>query len=129
MKTYNRTKIKALMAQIDSGQIKNDAARILKFIIDQKFSSLPIICDLLGMPEKTVSARLSGLQDIGIIEVVEPKEGEVDEFQVYKHQPYPLAQVKNHHQRRKAKFNQWKKRGAKEFSDFLQLEQLELNFD
>lgn len=125
----NKTKIKALMNQIESGKIESDACRILDTIIRHQYSSLPLLCDYLGMPEKTVSARLSGLQDIGIIEIVHPEEGEKHDFQIYRYQPDPMRQVRNVNDRRRAKFNQWKKRGVREFSDFLQLEQLELQFD
>lgn len=121
----NETKIRALMKQIDSGQMKTDACKILDFIIKEKYSSMPLICDALDMPEKTVSARLSGLQDIGIIQVV--KEGDPDtDFQIYIHQNSPAMQVHNAYMRRKAKFKQWKKRGINEFSDFLNRDQLEL---
>ena len=124
----NETKIKALMKQIDSGQMKTDASRILDFIIKEGFSSMPIICDALCMPEKTVSARLSGLQDMGIIEIVTDGEPETD-FQIYRYQSSPAMQVHNAYMRKKAKFNQWKKRGLQEFSEFLHQDQLELEFN
>lgn len=117
------------MRQIDSGQMKNDASRVLNYIIINGYTSLPLICDALGMPEKTVSARLSGLQDIGIIEIVPSKEGEQTDFQIYLYQSDPMSQVNNAYRRKKAKFNQWKKRGVTEFSEFLGLEQIELQFD
>lgn len=120
----NETKIKALMLQIDSGQMESDAARVLDFIIKEKFSSMPIICDALDMPEKTVSARISGLLDIGIIEIVESDDDA--KYHIYRHQANAMGQVKNAYNRKKAKFEQWKKRGLQEFGEFLHSEQLEL---
>ena len=118
----NETKIKALQKQIDSGQLKTDAARILNFIIKQGFSSAPLICDALGMPEKTVSARCAGLQDLGILEVVPLKNSD---FQVYTHQPMKKLQIWNAYKRKEAKFKQWHKRGLNEFPEFLR----EINYN
>ena len=85
---------------------------------------MPLICDALDMPEKTVSARLSGLQDMGIIQVV--KQEPAPDYHIYKHQESPAMQIHNAYMRRKAKFEQWKKRGFNEFSDFLNMAQMEL---
>jgi len=114
----NQTKIQALTKQIDSGQLKTDSAKILDFIKKEGFSSLPIICDALGMPEKTVSARLSGLQDLGILEIVPYKEN-VPQYQIYTFQPVKKIQIYNAYKRKEFKFHQWKKRGLKEFPEFL----------
>ncbi len=133
----NKTKIKALMNQIESGKIKTDSCRILNYIIKNRFTSRPLIADGLGMKLQTVVARVSDLLDMGIIEVVETDNKPfgsglfetVDDYEILTHQTNALGQVKNATERRRAKFNQWKKRGVKEFSDFLQLEQIELQFD
>lgn len=118
----NETKIRALQRQIDSGQLKTDQARILNFIIKEGFSSMPLICDALKMPEKIVSARCAGLQDLGILEVVPMKNAD---FQVYTHQPVKKIQIYNAYKRKEAKFKQWHKRGLKEFPEFLR----EINYN
>lgn len=121
----NNTKIKSLMAQINSGKIKNDAARILKFIINHDDATRPMICDMLGMLTQTVTARLADLQDLGIVNVQE--HGFDAEYNIYYYEPNVMGQVKNAYDRRKLKFEQWKRRGVDEFSDFLHQDQLELN--
>jgi predicted DNA-binding transcriptional regulator len=118
----NETKIKALQKQIDSGQIKTDAARILDFVIENAFATAPEICKQLKMPEKTVSARCAGLQDLGILEVMPMK---YSDFQIYTHQPVKKLQIYNAYKRKEAKFKQWKKRGLKEFPEFLR----EINYN
>ncbi len=114
----NQTKIQALQKQIDSGQLKSDEAKILDFIKKEGFSSMPLICDALNMPEKTVSARLSGLQDVGIVEIVPHKEN-VPQYQIYTFQPVKKIQIYNAWKRKEFKFQKWKKRGLKEFPEFL----------
>ncbi len=120
----NETKIQALNKQIDSGKMKTDAARVLNFIIEEKFSSMPLLCDALNLPEKTVSARLSGLQSIGVIEVV-PHNDKVPQYNIYTHQPVKKIQIYNAYKVKEAKFAQWKKRGLKEFPEFLR----EINYN
>lgn len=126
----SKTRLKALMKQIESGQMKTDAAKILDYIIKEKMTSRPMIGDALGIPEKTVSARVSGLLDMGVIEVIETDPLPIDspEYEILSYQKDPLRQVKNAHERKKEKFNQWKKRGINEFVEFLNEEQLELKF-
>jgi hypothetical protein len=119
------TKIKALMNQIESGNMKTDASRILHFIIHEKFSSRPLICDALEILTQTATARLNDLQDYGIIEVV--KTNLEPEYHIYKYQSDPMKQVKNAYERKKSKFIQWQKRGKMEFSEFLNENQLEFN--
>lgn len=113
----NETKIRSLRNQIDSGELKSKEAEILNFIINEGFTDSHKIHKSLGIPEKTVSARCAGLQDLGIIEIV-PQRKEVI-FQVYTHQPIKKLQIYNAYKRKEAKFKQWKKRGIKEFPEFL----------
>jgi hypothetical protein len=121
----NDTKIKALMKQIESGEMKTDSAKILDFIINEKFSSRPLICDALSMLTQTATGRLNDLQDYGIIEVV--KTDLEPEYHIYTYQSDPMRQIENAYYRKKAKFIQWQKRGKLEFYEFLNENQLELN--
>lgn len=121
----NDTKIKALLEQVESGKMKNDQARILNFIIHEKFSSCPLICDALGMLTQTVTARLHDLLSIGLIEIVQMEEKPA--YHIYRYQPDPFFQARNAYEVKRAKFEQWKKRGILEFGEFLNENQLELN--
>lgn len=121
----NDTKIKALMKQIESGKLKTDMSRILHFIIHEKYSSRPLICDALGISIQTGTARISDLLDMGLIEITNI--GQKDDYHIYKYQSDPIRQVDNAYNRRKSKFNQWKKRGLEEFSEFLGENQLEFD--
>lgn len=114
---YNETKIKALKKQIESGKIKTDSAKILNYIQNKVIAvNMPSICRDLNMAEKTVSARLSGLQDIGVIELSKVKG---NNHNYYKYQPLQYEQICNSYKRKEDKFNQWKKRGLTEFDSFL----------
>lgn len=121
----NETKIKALLHQIESGQMENDASKILNFIIQKRKADMPLICKELKMSEKVVSARLSGLQDIGIIQEV--KQEEAPRYKTYRYQKSPAMQVHNAYMREKWKFEQWKKSGIRRFSKFLKLDQYRLD--
>lgn len=130
----SKTRLKALMNQIDSGQMKTDAARVLNYIINNGMTSRPMIGDALNMPEKTVSARVSGLLDMGVIVVLDPETYnelpiEKPEYEILAYVKEPLAQVKNAYNRKKAKFNAWKKRGLNEFGEFLNEDQLVLQLE
>ncbi len=124
----SKTRLKALMKQIESGQMETDSARILDYIMMHGMTSRPIISDVLGIPEKTVSARVSMLLDIGVLEVVEHDSGDKPDYEILRYQRDAMRQVANAHERKRKKFISWKKRGLKEFSDFLNEEQLKLKF-
>lgn len=120
------TRLKALLSQLESGKMKSDSARILQYIMDNEYTSRPLISDALGIKLQTVVARVSDLLDMGIIEVIVSGREGVD-YEILTHQPNPLKQSDNAYQRKKSKYIQWKKRGVKEFSEFLKLDQLELD--
>lgn len=122
----SKTRLKALLRQVESGQAKSDMARILKYIIDNNVTNRQLISDGMGIKLQTVVARVSDLLDMGVIEVKQVSKNHGFTHEVLTHQPDPMRQVQNAYERKKEKFAQWKKRGEREFSDFLDLSQLEL---
>jgi len=118
-----KTRLKALMKQIDSGQMKSDIVRILDYIMKNEMSSPPMISDALNIPIVTVRPRCTNLLDMGIIEVVESDA----DHEILKHQKDSIRVAKNAYERKKAKFDQWRKRGLNEFSEFLNENQLEFD--
>ena len=118
------TRIKALLKQIETGKIDTDSAKILNYIKTNVMTSRPMIEDSLGMSHQTASARVSDLLDMGIIEVVESDA----DYEILKYQPSEHSQIKNARKRKYDKYVKWKKRGVEQFSDFLDLDQLEIQF-
>ena len=119
------TKLKALLKQIESGKMETDVAKILSYVITNRYTSRPLIADGLNMKLQTVVGRVSDLLDMGILEAFS---NEGDEYEILQYQADPLRQAKNAVDRKKKKFERWKKRGINEFGDFLDLSQLEFGF-
>jgi len=61
----SKASIKALFKQIESGQIKTDAAKVLNHIIKNEGETMPFIQSATRV--NSISSRLSGLEDEGII--------------------------------------------------------------
>jgi predicted DNA-binding transcriptional regulator len=118
------TRLKALQKQIDSGQIKTDSARVLKYIMEHGNVSRFTIKLALKMNHQTATARVSDLLDMGVIEVVGESRGH--EQLIY--QKDPMRQVENAYKRKKEKYTGLKKRLLNEFKEFLDLDQLEIKF-
>lgn len=128
------TKVKALLHQIETGKMKTDLVKILDYIMVNEMTSRPLIADGLNMKLQTTVARVSDLLDMGIVEVIDCHDGigsltfEHLDYEILKHQPDPIKVAKNAYERKRDKFEKWKKRGLNEFSEFFNPEQFELNF-
>ena len=60
-------KIQALEKQIESGKINTDKARILAYFKKNKGGFIRGVMEDLNMSERTVGARMSELEDLGLI--------------------------------------------------------------
>ena len=127
------TKVKALLHQIETGKMKSDLVKILNYIMINEMTSRPLIADGLNMKLQTTVARVSDLLDMGIVEVVDSSDllfgsyyFEDLDYEILKYQPDPIKVAKNAYERKREKFEKWKKRGLNEFSEFFNPEQFEL---
>ncbi len=107
----------ALKEQIETGTLKNAMAKILNIIITHKKVTIQNIIYWTGIKESTVVARLSDLEDLGMI----IRNGVTDDK---KHSYW--SYVKNNEQwdsfakiRQKQKFLSWKKRGLLLYSNLM----------
>lgn len=129
------TKVKALLHQIETGKMKTDLVKILNYIMVNEMTSRPLIADGLNMKLQTTVARVSDLLDMGIVEVVDLNEVvsltylDYLDYEILQYQSDPIKVAKNAYERKREKFEKWKKRGLNEFSEFFNPEQFELNFD
>lgn len=112
-------KIEALLNQIRSGKMENDKARVLNFIQKNPHATIQDIEIGLNLYHETASARVSDLEDIGVIEV--SKTGRYSHL-VY--QDDPKKQKVNAFLRKCEKFERWKKKIVK-FEDLLTEDQLD----
>lgn len=121
--------LKTLEEQIDSGNITSNEAKILEhFILLEKRGESDILPNLhqkFYMSKSTIVARLSSLEDMGVIY----KTGEVKETQdsiqrkkyysFYKYEPDPLKQETNRINIEREKFLKWCNAGLNKFDNFI----------
>ena len=106
---------KAFKNQIESGKKETDAIRIYKFIdVNNKYLTFPnkdSICDVLKMKHQTVTARLSELMDIGVVEIDGKTSEEHKDLSFFKVQTNPQKIVFNQGNRSETKFIKWVSKG------------------
>lgn len=106
MKNSPAPKIAALLEQIASGQMKSDKARILNFVMTFKGQNKETIGKHFAIPHQTVTARLSDLEDLGLIE--SKGAGKYSNFYpIYDPQTQKLHRAK----RQAEKLEAWAKKG------------------
>ena len=104
----SNAQIITLKKQIESGKMETDAAYILKFIIQEgkNGANLSQMEDTFTMKTATIVARLSGLEDLGLIY----KQGEIEEngstYSIYFYEPDEFIQANN---RELVRVNKFKK--------------------
>jgi len=117
--------IKTYLEQINSGEINSNGAKLLEHFIELekkgKGDSLPKLHQKFQMGKATIVARLSALEDSGLLY----KTGEIEKrkdttgkpiyYSVYKHEPDPLEQEKNRYKIDDAKYQKWLNSGLKRF--------------
>ena len=112
-------RVKALLNQIHSGKMQSDMVRILYYIKKHPFTTLPEIERKLNLLNQTASPRISDLLDLGLIEESgETKKGN-STYSYFRFQPDPNKQTKNAFERKKIKFNHWRKKGLSQFKDLI----------
>lgn len=119
----SRASVETFLLQINSGKTKTDKAKIYKYIRRNERTHKEAIMRDLNMSHQTVTARLSGLLDMGVIEVVEVAENALSNSRIsrFKVQYDPAQIQKNKINRDVVKFNKWKAK-AKEYKSFLSSE-------
>lgn len=114
--TYS-PKLKALINQVNSGKIKTTKAKILDVIIRHKRVTIENIIFWTNIKESTVVARLSDLEDLGIIE----KSGTTKpgNHSYWIHVSEEKKQIENQKKVQIRKFLQWKSRGLKLYRNLM----------
>jgi len=110
-------KIKALLKQIESGQMKATAARILDFVQKRPGVIIVHIESLLNISNKTAHARLCDLEDLGVI--YKGKHSANDTYSNYYYEPDVSKQENNAAFRELEKFKLWKVQGLGKFKHLI----------
>jgi hypothetical protein len=114
------SKIKTYLAQIENGNIESKQVEVLAHIKENPGIDTDQLRDQLRMAHQSLTACISNLLDIGIIEII--GEVELDEDSFYSKYNYVDDEptiIKNQKERHLAKFKQWVKRGLKDFIEFI----------
>lgn len=120
MKTIE-TSIKSLMKQIESGKLKSDKAKILNYAYRGPFTMVDVM-DELHYTHPTASGRIADLLDLGLLRPMGTRYiGHKDsEYNLYTLVTDKDTQRRLQRERKREKYNQWKKRGMMQFGDFLE---------
>jgi predicted transcriptional regulator len=104
---------KAFLNQIETGKKETDSTRIYNFIKSQNnFTVKPnllFVAESLKMKHQTVTARLSELMDLGVIETTNNKEK--DNYSFFQTQTDPEKIKQNAINRSADKFKKWVAKG------------------
>lgn len=116
-----QTQIDALLMQIQTGKIETDKAKILNYIKNNPSSSRIDITAGLNMHEYTVGARISDLEDMGLIVCLakntKEQRGSKQSTYIFVHDEVDrivLAEA-----RHRAKYIKWVNKGMNEFCKYM----------
>jgi len=114
----SKSSITALKKQISSGKKDSDAAYILDEIMVND-STIENLRAKFTMQYSTITARLSDLEDLGVIYIKHQNKDK--RLSVYSYEDLPAKQESNRADREKKRFVKWQKK-AKDFGRFLEPE-------
>ena len=112
-------KFKAFLSQLDSGNIDNRMVQILGHIKTNPNINTDELRDQLRMAHQSLTSALSNLLDLGVVKVVGQTESENLTYSQYLYVEDEDEIIKNQKLRQKKKFNQWVKRGLRDFVEFI----------
>lgn len=105
---HTNPKIKALIDQVKSGRLRTDRATVLDILMHQPFT-LSELRSRLAMSHQTVTARLSELEEMGLIY----KAGTRNGYSIFHHEPDIYRQDIRRKRVNEQKRQRWIKTGQK----------------
>lgn len=112
-----KAKIKALLFQIESGKMDNDKVRILNYLMMHD-SNIIRLGQALQMKHQTLTARLSDLMDLGVIDSIRLTNLNGLSYSMYFYQKNEEVQEINAYNRKLERYHKWLKKGD-EFKNFV----------
>jgi DNA-binding HxlR family transcriptional regulator len=111
----SKASTESLINQIESGNIDTDKLRIINILMNGT-QNKATLSNLLGLSHQTLTARLSELHDMGIVDIQKTKE--VYSRYYFVETELEREQVRN--KREQERFNKWVKLGEKnKYFEFL----------
>ncbi len=117
-----QTSIDALKKQVSSGKLQSNAAKALKIAMNDSPLNYPKLKSTHGMKMATATSTITKLLDLGLINVIGQTNIDDYECNQYGYVHNIVEQRTLAGLRRLEKYEQWKKRGAKEFSDLIKID-------
>ena len=116
-----QTQIEALLYQIETGKIETDKAKILNYIKNNPNSSRIDITAGLNMHEYTVGARISDLEDLGLVVVFanNAKKQRGSRQSTYNFVHEEVDRIVLSEARHRAKYIKWVNKGMQEFCKYM----------
>ncbi|CAB4146903.1 hypothetical protein UFOVP518_3 [uncultured Caudovirales phage] len=115
--TEYSAKIKTWINQIDTGNIKSNTARVLRYIKNNQFTDITSIRKHIS--HQTATSILSELMDSGIVKVVGDRNVNDSFYSVLKYVDDPAEQVQVSHARKMNKYKAWVERGMNDFDGII----------
>lgn len=119
-----KPKVEALLAQIESGQLKTNNAKTLDYIISKpEGATIQDMRMYLGLKHQTLTSRISDLVDMGLIYAAGVSRlesaGKAVSYTVYRYEPNKDAQKARAYEVKRGKYENLKKRLETDFAEFL----------
>jgi len=111
-------KIKTFLKQINSGKLTKDREKVFHYIRNNPGVIEREVSTALNIPLQTVSARCSGLKDLGLLYSLSQKKTNNSTHEVLYAEVDLLKIAQNQRKRKKIKFKNWLKKSS-DFKDFL----------
>lgn len=115
--TEYSAKIKTWINQVDTGNIKSNTARVLRYIKNNPFTDITSIRKHIS--HQTATSILSELMDSGIVKVVGDRNVDDSFYSVLKYVDDPAEQVQVSHARKMNKYKAWVERGMNDFDGII----------
>ena len=114
-KQTSKAKIETYMANIQSGNIRNKAMRILDFIRRNPFCDTDVIRRYLDISHQTTTSAISNFMDIGVVKIVGKVTIKKNTYSKYMIVTDYIEQTKVAQQRLEEKYQLWLKQGKKTY--------------
>ena len=115
----SKASIETYLIGLNSDKTTTDASRVYRYVKRNPNCTKNYVIKHLGLSHQTVTARLSDLLDMGVIEIVGTQALISSTVSLFKIQENMPKIINNAYERRKTKFTNWKKKGLNTFKEML----------
>ncbi len=111
-------KTETLLKQVQSGKMETDTLKILDYAMKSKQFIIPDVEFKFCMKHETASARVAGLEKIGLVKKIDKHKSAKGTYSIYSYVSDPKEVAKCAHEQFIKRFDRWFKK-APEFAEFV----------